>query len=196
MERGSSPLTTRCPSVARLLDQHRPHRKLRTRQFVATLQDALCSAGITAAVTSRIKSPCSARDKMVRLGLGLPELQDVCGIRVVVDDVPTCYAVLALVHRLWPHVPEAFDDYIATPKSNGYQSLHTVVRLACGHPLELQIRTREQHRAAEAGSAAHWRYKATASQPGSQHGPDRPPSRPDKPPPPPRDNRAPGCPRD
>jgi GTP pyrophosphokinase len=70
----------------------------------------------------------------------LDALHDVCGARIVVDDVATCYQALQVVHQRWPHLREAFDDYIASPKENGYQSLHTVVRLPCGHTLEIQIR--------------------------------------------------------
>ncbi len=142
-----------------MLDEQRPHREQHTHDLAASVRDALSAAGIRAQVTSRIKSPCSARDKMDRLGIPLGKLHDACGVRVVVRDEPTCYAALETVHRLWPHLPEAFDDYIVAPKANGYQSLHTVVRLACGHPAEIQIRSVRQHRTAEQGRAAHWRYK-------------------------------------
>ena len=96
---------------------------------------------------------------MRRRGLSLDALHDLCGARVLVESVPECYEVLGVACGLWPHVPEAFDDYIASPKKNGYQSLHAVFRLPCGHTIEVQIRTYEQHREAEFGTAAHWRYK-------------------------------------
>ncbi|RLB64300.1 MAG: hypothetical protein DRI90_04915 [Deltaproteobacteria bacterium] len=154
-----TPKPAGCPQVSRLLDQQRPHREQHTNELAVTLADALSADGIRAQVSSRIKSPCSAQDKMLRLGIPLAKVQDACGVRVVVADVPACYAVLEKVHRLWTYVPEAFDDYIASPKANGYQSLHTVVQLSCGHPLEIQIRTVQQHRIAQQGRAAHWRYK-------------------------------------
>lgn len=123
------------------------------------MSGALSAEGIRARVGSRIKSPCSVQNKMRRRGVSLAELHDVCGVRIVVGDVPTCYQALQTTHRLWPHLPAAFDDYIVSPKRNGYQSLHTVVRLPCGHTLEVQIRTTTQHHRAETGKAAHWRYK-------------------------------------
>lgn len=151
--------STRCVEADRIIDQERPHRVQHTQDVVHALRTALASSGLRAEISSRIKSPCSAQDKMRRQGVPLAELHDVCGVRVLVQDVPSCYRALQTAHGLWPHRPEAFDDYIATPKDNGYQSLHTVVELPCGHTLEIQIRTEQQHRDAESGGAAHWRYK-------------------------------------
>ncbi len=96
---------------------------------------------------------------MQRKGLDFHELFDVRAVRVLVDDVPTCYSALGLVHTLWQPIPGEFDDYITTPKGNNYQSLHTAVVGPEGKAVEVQIRTREMHEHAELGVAAHWRYK-------------------------------------
>jgi GTP pyrophosphokinase len=92
-------------------------------------------------------------------GLAFEEVYDVRGLRVIVDEVAQCYQVLSMVHSAWTPVEREFDDYIARPKPNGYQSLHTVVRDDAGRTLEVQIRTRRMHEHAELGVAAHWRYK-------------------------------------
>ena len=91
--------------------------------------------------------------------LDFSRLHDVRAFRVIVDDIKSCYAVLSIVHNIWTPIPEEFDDYIARPKSNGYQSLHTVVVADDGRTLEVQVRTQDMHRFAEYGVAAHWRYK-------------------------------------
>jgi (p)ppGpp synthase/HD superfamily hydrolase len=148
-----------CAEVARCLDLDRPDRERHAREAAALLEHALSDAGLHREVSVRVKSPCSVREKMGRRGLPLRDLQDVCGVRILVDTIPDCYAVLQAARSLWPDLPEAFDDYIRFPKENGYQSLHAVALLPCGHPIELQVRTFEQHREAETGPAAHWRYK-------------------------------------
>lgn len=148
-----------CEEVARCLDRDRPEREQHAHEAAAELEDALSAVGLQGEVSLRLKSPRSVREKMHRRGVSLRDLQDVCGVRVLVESVPHCYAVLQTACSLWPHLPEAFDDYIKSPKENGYQSLHAAFRLPCGHTLELQIRTFQQHREAETGRAAHWRYK-------------------------------------
>jgi len=157
------PTDPSCEQVAQCLDLDRPDRERHAREAAAELELALSGAGLRGDVSVRIKSPCSAREKMRRRGLPLRELQDICGVRVLVESIPDCYAVVEAACSRWPCVPEAFDDYIQAPKESGYQSLHAVVRLPCGHPLEIQVRTFEQHREAETGRAAHWRYKLATS---------------------------------
>lgn len=100
---------------------------------------------------------------MQRKRVDLHGLFDLNAVRVLVDDIPACYQVLALVHDLWEPIPEEYDDYIARPKGNGYQSLHTVVHGPQGLPVEIQIRTEAMHTLAEYGMAAHWRYKEGSS---------------------------------
>ena len=145
--------------IATLLDERRDGREAWIETAKAQLGDALAKAGLKADIAGRPKHIYSIWRKMQRKGLEFSELYDVRALRVLVDDVATCYAALGVVHTLWPYVPGEFDDYIASPKGNHYQSLHTAVVGPEGKTLEVQIRTHEMHRHAELGVAAHWRYK-------------------------------------
>ncbi|HTX55074.1 MAG TPA: bifunctional (p)ppGpp synthetase/guanosine-3',5'-bis(diphosphate) 3'-pyrophosphohydrolase, partial [Candidatus Baltobacteraceae bacterium] len=118
--------------------------------------------GIESEVSGRPKHIYSIFKKMQRKGVGFEDVYDVRAVRVIVKDRATCYAVLGIIHSLWTPIPGQFDDYIAKPKDNFYQSLHTSVLYDDGQTLEVQIRTREMHEEAEYGIAAHWRYKEGA----------------------------------
>ncbi len=145
--------------IAVLLDARRVERE----QFIAAartgLAQVLRAAGLRCEVQGRPKHIFSIWKKMQGKQLGFEQVFDVRALRVIVDDVPACYAALGAVHDLWAPVPDEFDDYIARPKPNGYQSLHTIVRDAEGRALEIQIRTATMHEHAESGVAAHWAYK-------------------------------------
>ena len=145
--------------IAQLVDEKRAERE----QGVAAAREALAAllagAGLQADVQGRPKHLYSIWKKMQGKGLPFERVFDTRALRVVVDDVAACYMALARVHEAWAPVDGEFDDYIARPKPNGYQSLHTVVRGADGRPLEVQIRTRAMHEHAEHGVAAHWMYK-------------------------------------
>jgi len=149
--------------IADLLDERRADREAFIRDSLAELQRALDAAGIRAELAGRPKHIYSIWKKMQRKSLDFSDLYDIRAVRVLVDSVTDCYAALGVVHSLWPHLPGEFDDYIARPKANGYQSLHTAVLGPSGKTLEVQIRTREMHRANELGVAAHWRYKEGGS---------------------------------
>ena len=146
-------------TIARLLDEKRPDRERYIETVAAVLKGELARAGIAAEVTGRPKHLFSIYKKMRRKGVDFDALHDVRAVRVLVDDVKDCYAVLGIVHNLWSPIPKEFDDYIARPKSNQYRSLHTAVIGPEGKAVEVQIRTHEMHQHSELGVAAHWRYK-------------------------------------
>ncbi|MCU0764670.1 MAG: HD domain-containing protein, partial [Burkholderiaceae bacterium] len=145
--------------LARLLDGKRVERERFIAEAVARLGERLAAAGIEAEVSGRPKHIVSIHNKMRAKRLAFDEIRDVRALRVIVGEVAQCYQALSLVHEMWTPVDGEYDDYIARPKANGYQSLHTVVRDAGGRTLEIQIRTRRMHEFAELGVAAHWQYK-------------------------------------
>jgi GTP pyrophosphokinase len=124
-----------------------------------TLADKLSAAGLNAAVDGRIKRLYSIDQKLRRQRIELDQVYDFIALRVLVDTIPDCYAALGVIHNLWRPVPSRIKDFIAMPRPNGYRSLHTSVIGDEGQPFEVQIRTREMHRVAEEGIAAHWKYK-------------------------------------
>jgi GTP pyrophosphokinase len=149
--------------VAKMLEERRIERETFVDNAIARLKAELSAAGIRAEVYGRPKHIYSIWNKMRGKEIDFSRLHDVRAFRVIVDDVKSCYAVLSIVHNIWVPLPEEFDDYIARPKANGYQSLHTVVEAEDGRTLEVQVRTQEMHRFAEYGVAAHWRYKEGSS---------------------------------
>jgi GTP pyrophosphokinase len=149
----------RYQEIARRLDERRADRERYIGEVVDRIRAALEAEGIVAEVSGRPKHIFSIWRKMQAKGLDFHQLFDVRAVRVLVDSVKDCYAALGIVHGLWPHIPKEFDDYIANPKGNHYQSLHTAVVGPGGRPLEIQIRTHAMHRHAELGVAAHWQYK-------------------------------------
>jgi GTP pyrophosphokinase len=155
-----SPQTYR--EIAQMLDAKRIERQSFIDQIVLQLQEELKAAQIQGEVLGRPKHIYSIWKKMEGKSLDFANLYDVRAFRVLVDDVKSCYAVLGIVHNVWQPVPREFDDYIARPKPNGYQSLHTVVMNEDGTAFEIQVRTQEMHQQAEYGLAAHWRYKEGA----------------------------------
>ncbi|MGJ7499101.1 RelA/SpoT family protein [Variovorax sp. ZT5P49] len=149
--------------IARLLDEKRIEREGHVEQLRSQLESELQAEGVKAAVQGRPKNIYSIVKKMRGKSLDFEQVFDILALRVVVPDVKDCYAALAWVHSHFQPIDEEFDDYIARPKPNGYQSLHTVVRELvdgkAGKPIEIQIRTEEMHDHAEHGVAAHWAYK-------------------------------------
>ena len=138
-------------------------REAYIRRVIAILGPALEASGIEADLSGRPKHLYSIWRKMVRKTTVQDEVYDAYAVRVITGNLPDCYGALGVVHALWPPLPGEFDDYVATPKSNGYQSLHTAVVALEGRPLEVQIRTAEMHQASESGIAAHWHYKEGTS---------------------------------
>jgi RelA/SpoT family (p)ppGpp synthetase len=145
--------------IAELIAEKRDEREIYIRKVISELQARLRLEGIAADVEGRPKHIYSIYRKMLRKDIEFDQIYDVRGIRIIVDSVQDCYAALGVVHSLWTPIPGQFDDFIATPKDNMYQSLHTAVVGPGGRTIEAQIRTREMHRRAELGIAAHWRYK-------------------------------------
>jgi GTP pyrophosphokinase len=145
--------------IAQLVETRRDERTRRIKDLTETLRQKLKELGIKADVDGRPKHLYSIYEKMVIRGKDFEEIYDLVGIRIQVESMKDCYAALGAVHALWKPVPGRFKDYVAMPKANMYQSLHTTVVGPEGRPIEIQVRTRDMHRTAQYGIAAHWRYK-------------------------------------
>ena len=152
----------RYDEIVRLVSERAPERDAQLSAVVEEIQGDLVAAHIAATVTGRPKHYYSVYQKMIVRGRDLDDIYDLVGVRVLVESVRDCYAVLGIVHARWSPVPGRFKDYIAMPKFTMYQSLHTTVIGPQGKPVEVQIRTHEMHRQAEYGIAAHWRYKESS----------------------------------
>lgn len=145
--------------IAKMLQEKRKERQHYVEQFVAQLQSRLDQQGSKAKVHGRPKHIYSIWKKMQNKGLSFQQLFDIRAVRIIADTLQDCYSVLGEVHATWNHIPREFDDYIATPKPNGYQSIHTIILGPEGKTIEVQIRTQQMHDDAELGVAAHWKYK-------------------------------------
>lgn len=149
--------------IAENLAERRQDREKQVVQIIQRLQSILLENGIDAELSGRPKHIYSIYHKMTEKGKPFEMVRDLRAVRCIVKDIPACYTALGIIHTNWRPIPQEFDDYIAAPKDNFYQSLHTAVIYDDGKPLEVQIRTAEMHENAEFGIAAHWRYK--------EHGP-------------------------
>ena len=145
--------------VSRMVAESRKAREDYTARVIDQLNDELIAVGITAKISGRPKHLYSVYQKMSQKGKDFNEIHDLIALRVIVDSVKDVYGALGTVHSIWKPMPGRFKDYVAMPKFNMYQSLHTTVIGPSGAPLEIQIRSEEMHRTAEYGVAAHWRYK-------------------------------------
>jgi GTP pyrophosphokinase len=154
--------------IAKLLDEKRIDRQ----EYIQKVQNLITSeveaAGIDAQIQGRAKHIYSIWRKMKRKNITFSQVYDIRAFRILVPEVRDCYTVLGIVHSLWRHIPREFDDYIASPKQNGYRSLHTAVIGPEGKVVEIQIRTSEMHEDAELGVCAHWLYKGTDAKKGGQ----------------------------
>lgn len=147
--------------IANLLDEKRLVRQEYISDVVEKITKELEKAGIECEVNGRVKHIYSIWRKMTRKNIEFSQVYDVRAVRILVPSLRDCYASLGIIHSLWKHIPREFDDYIANPKENGYQSLHTAVIGPGGKGMEVQIRTQEMHEDAELGVCAHWKYKGT-----------------------------------
>ncbi|MEN8178159.1 MAG: bifunctional (p)ppGpp synthetase/guanosine-3',5'-bis(diphosphate) 3'-pyrophosphohydrolase [Pseudomonadota bacterium] len=145
--------------IASKLDGRRADREGFIKQVIELLHEKFQEVGVQAEITGRPKHIYSIWRKMQRKSVDIEQIFDLRAVRVLVDDIAQCYAALGVVHGLWNHIPGEFDDYIATPKANMYQSIHTAVTGPEKKNLEVQIRTKDMHHHSELGVAAHWRYK-------------------------------------
>jgi guanosine-3',5'-bis(diphosphate) 3'-pyrophosphohydrolase len=159
----------RYDEIARMVSERAPRRDVFLQDVVEDVSHDLHDAKIKASVTGRPKHYYSIYQKMIARNVEFDEIYDLVGIRVLVDSVRDCYAALGTIHARWNPVPGRFKDYIAMPKFNMYQSLHTTVIGPEGKPVELQIRTWGMHRRAEYGVAAHWKYKEDTFQTGRRN---------------------------
>jgi GTP pyrophosphokinase len=148
--------------IAEQIQERRPDREVQIEAIKENLLKLLESHNIKAEISGRPKHIYSIYKKMTQKGKPFDLVRDVRAVRLIVPDVPSCYAALGVIHTHWRPIPGEFDDYIAAPKDNFYQSLHTAVIYEDKRPLEVQIRTAEMHQNAEYGIAAHWRYKEGA----------------------------------
>ncbi len=160
----------RYDEIARMVSERAPRRDLFLQEVKEEVSADLRDAKIKAVVSGRAKHYFSVYQKMIARNVGFDEIYDLLGIRVLVDSVRDCYAALGTIHARWNPIPGRFKDYIAMPKFNMYQSLHTTVIGPEGKPVELQIRTWGMHRRAEYGVAAHWKYKEESLVPGGRNG--------------------------
>ncbi|TFV87620.1 bifunctional (p)ppGpp synthetase/guanosine-3',5'-bis(diphosphate) 3'-pyrophosphohydrolase [Blastococcus sp. CT_GayMR16] len=152
----------RYDEIVRLVAERAPSRDTYLAEVTSTVNEQLKTAKIEAVVTGRPKHYYSIYQKMIVRGRDFTDIWDLVGIRILVDSVRDCYAALGIMHAHWQPVPGRFKDFVAMPKFNMYQSLHTTVIGPQGKPVELQIRTHDMHRTAEYGIAAHWKYKEKA----------------------------------
>ncbi|GLQ31195.1 GTP diphosphokinase [Litoribrevibacter albus] len=147
--------------IAKLLEEKRLDRQKYIENVIELLQQSLERMNIDAEISGRVKHIYSIWRKMQRKKIPFDQVYDIRAVRILVKEVRDCYAILGVVHSLWKHIPQEFDDYIASPKPNGYQSLHTAVIGPSGRSVEIQIRTFDMHEDAELGVCAHWLYKGT-----------------------------------
>ena len=160
--------------IARMVQDSRDQRERDTEEAIKTLTDELRRVGLSDfQITGRPKHLWSIYLKMKRKGKEFADIYDLIALRVITDTVGDCYSALGAVHSLWHPLPGRFKDYIATPKPNGYQSLHTTVVGPEARPIEIQIRTREMHEQAEFGIAAHWLYKRAGNSKGDMSADDK-----------------------
>nr|MBA2731065.1 bifunctional (p)ppGpp synthetase/guanosine-3',5'-bis(diphosphate) 3'-pyrophosphohydrolase [Euzebyaceae bacterium] len=152
----------RYDEIKAMVAERQPQRDRYLDEVVAEVDEQLRSVKLRTEVTGRPKHYYSIYEKMVVRGKEFSDIYDLVGLRVIVDSVKDCYAALGTLHAMWRPIPGRFKDYIAMPKFNLYQSLHTTVVGPTGKPIEVQIRTRAMHRTAEFGIAAHWKYKSTS----------------------------------
>ena len=145
--------------IAKQLSERRIVREQYIKDFVDDLTSEMKGSSINAEVSGRPKHIYSIWRKMQKKGLAFDELFDVRAVRIIADKLQDCYAALGTVHTKYKHLPSEFDDYVANPKPNGYQSIHTVILGPEGKTIEIQIRTKDMHEDSELGVAAHWKYK-------------------------------------